>query len=168
MTRIERGDVLGGFPTWEEVTDGLQHPWEGISDRGGGLVLHRSGQELGLLDHPGRPLKARQRRALHRLSFRSLPLRTDTLWWRWDPQALPAAEVGTLFDAGPRQAEEPTDAVLTRLRAYREAEELVRQRAVQVLRDVLLVPPERVLLHLERESWSEAEDGEDMGWWDDD
>ena len=121
--------------SWEDVADVLRDDWDRVVHPPLGLSLERADGLLAF-DERGR-WRARHRRGLHRLGFRPVAL-GGTAVWQWDvrPQlhATDLSQFASPFESifGPGRSG-PT---ALRLRTLLARDQLVRERAMRVLREV--------------------------------
>lgn len=79
----EHHDWTDAFATWEQLSVCLQDDWVRVVDIPQRLELERDGEDDLLVVEAVRRLRARQRRALHRLGFRPVSSAGVTTWC-WD------------------------------------------------------------------------------------
>lgn len=159
MLLSERDEWIDGFEFWEEVWPLLTEEWMGLRDDRQGLELCHGGDGLLVYESPGRRLRARQRRGLHRLGFRSSQLGPLTEW-AWDLDAMLATAdlsafatpLECMFDAWPPDRR---PAKVAQLRTRMAREELLRQQVQRVVQDVFRSDPADVemVISREREPW---------------
>ena len=159
----EHHDWTDGFTNWDQVWAHLQGDWAGIVDIRKRLELVRDPDAL-LVVESVRQLRARQRRALHRLGFRPLA-DSGVTTWRWDvdeqvrtanPADFPHPLLA-LYEQLDPDDRPPTYAVL-RVRVVTEG--LISEVARQVLQDVFGSAPADIVVvtYLELDRWDEEDD----------
>ena len=145
--------------SWEDVAEVLRDDWDRVVHLPLGLSLERADGLLAF-DERGR-WRARHRRGLHRVGFRPVALGgTDV--WQWDvrPQlratdlSRSASPFESIFGGG---RSGPT---ALRLRTLLAQDQLVREQAMRVLREVFRCEPGElsVLLVREQEQWGDEAD----------
>lgn len=159
----EHQNWMDGFDTWEEVWPCLTDDWLRVVDLRQRLELEREVDDLLVLE-VDRRLRARQRRALHRLGFRPVSSGCVTLWrWEFEKAArgvdpagfrhpLRAIDEGLDPSGHPCSYERRTVRMIT--------EEVIIQQAQQVVQDVFRSSPDEVavVVHDEPVVWEDDED----------
>ena len=145
--------------SWEDVAEVLRNDWDRVVHPTLGLSLERADGLLAF-DERGR-WRARHRRGLHRLGFRPVALGGTDVWqWDVEPQ-LRATDLSRF--ASPFESiigVDPSGARALRLRTLLARDQLVREQAVRVLREVFRCEPSEisVLLVREEEQWDDEAD----------
>jgi hypothetical protein len=155
-------DELTDFDDWTDVRLSLA-PWTLAHDAHRSLVLMRSEQGVHMYEPPN-AWRARHRRELHRLGFRSQPAPRGGRMWQWTvPAHVVKAEVNADFDVSSNSI--TVVPVIARLRRIIVTDRLVLDRALVVLRDVFRLQPADVSIVVpldesdgyDEEDWAEAQ-----------
>ena len=146
--------------SWEEVAHLLRSEWDRVEHPPVALSLERA-DGLIAFDLRGR-WRARHRRGLHRLGFRSLRLGALDVWtWDVEPQlrTTDLSRFASPFESIFR--DEATAAVrVVRLRTSLARDHLVQVQALRVLREVFRCEPSdlTVLLTRQDDEWDDEDD----------
>ena len=142
--------------SWEDLGEVLRADWDRVVHPSLGLSLERA-EGLLAFDERGR-WRARHRRGLHRLGFRPVALGGTGVWqWDVEPQlratdlSRPASPFVSIFGV------DRSGPTALRLRTLLARDQLVRDQAVLVLREVFRCEPSEltVLLVCEQEQWGD-------------
>lgn len=160
---FEEHDWFDGFTSWEEVWELLADDWSHIDGEQQQLRLEHGVDDL-VVPEVDRRLRARQRRALHRMGFRSFTGLRVTVW-RWDVEAalhrVDLEDFRTsferVFEAWPAEAR-AAKVKQARLRLARS--HLVTTQAQRVVREVFRSQPQDLAVSVYREpdDWDELDD----------
>ncbi len=151
--------LVDDLASWEGVCEVLRNDWDRVVHLPLGLSLERADGLLAF-DERGR-WRARHRRGLHRLGFRPMALGgTDA--WQWDVrpqlQATDLSRFASPFESIFGHGRSGPTAL--RLRTLLARDQLVREQAMWVVREVFQCEPGElaVLLVREEEQWGDEDD----------
>lgn len=165
---LDDHDWFDDLTSWDEVWPLLADDWVYIHDEQQRLRLENEFDHL-VVREVDRTLRARQRRALHRMGFRPIT-RAHVTVWRWDVEAAVRrvdledfrTSFERVFDAWPAEAR-PAKVEQVRLRRART--HLVTAQAQRVVRDVFRSQPQdlRVAIYREPDYQDELDDKSLLG-----
>lgn len=159
---IDDNDWIDSFDSWEDVWAALHEDWVRIDDDAQQLRLEREDDEL-LVVEIDRQLRARQRRALHRMGFRARTAVRVTVW-QWDLQdalrrvdlrnfSTPFERVFDAWDPAARSGK------IERLRTRLAGEHLLTEQTQHVVREVFRSRPQDLSVAvLPEKEWQEDAD----------